>query len=241
MFGTAPLSLPPSAWRFAGLALAVGALAAALALPVAGLAGAAMALAFMVAVAILGAPRLAAFHPHARLGPANAITTARAGVGALAAAVLALPGGLADAPALAWALTGAVVAALALDGVDGWLARRTGLASRFGARLDMEVDAALGALLALLALLSGKAGPWVLALGFLRYGFVAAGVFMPWLTAPLLESGRRKAVCVVQIAVLAALLAPVIQPPASTWLALAGTLLLAWSFAVDIRWLWRAR
>ena len=31
--------------------------------------------------------------------------------------------------------------ALSLDGVDGWLARREGLVSAFGARFDMEVDA----------------------------------------------------------------------------------------------------
>ncbi len=35
------------------------------------------------------------------------------------------------------------VPALILDGVDGWVARRTGTANDAGARLDMEVDAAL--------------------------------------------------------------------------------------------------
>ena len=33
-----------------------------------------------------------------------------------------------------------VAAALSLDAVDGWLARRCGVASRFGARFDLEVD-----------------------------------------------------------------------------------------------------
>lgn len=241
MIAAATQLLPGPALRFAALALGIAAAAAAAALPLAGAAGAAMALAFMAAVAAIGAPRLRAFHPHDRVGPANLVTLLRAGVGALAAAALALPGGLAAAPGAAWMLTGAVTLALALDGIDGWLARRTGLASRFGARLDMEVDAALGAVLAVLALASGKAGIWVLALGFLRYGFVAAGQVWPWIAAPLPESLRRKTVCVIQIAVLSALLAPPLAPPLSGWLAAAGTLALLWSFAVDLVWLRRHR
>jgi phosphatidylglycerophosphate synthase len=39
---------------------------------------------------------------------------------------------------------------LALDGLDGWLARRFGLASAYGARFDMEVDGFLILVLALL-------------------------------------------------------------------------------------------
>jgi multidrug efflux pump subunit AcrA (membrane-fusion protein) len=38
-----------------------------------------------------------------------------------------------------------------LDGVDGWLARRHEIASRFGARFDMEVDALLILALSVLA------------------------------------------------------------------------------------------
>jgi hypothetical protein len=75
----------------------------------------------------------------------------------------------------------------------------------------------------------------------MRYAFVAAGWALPWLNGALPQRMRRKVVCVVQIAVLAALLAPVLQPPVSTGLALAATALLAWSFAVDILWLARRR
>lgn len=221
--------------------MAVGCAAAGSALPWAGATGAALAMAVMAGLAVVGAPRVAPFHPHDGLGAANIITLLRAGIGAVAAAALVLPGGPDAFPALAWGLTGVVALALVLDGVDGWLARRGGMASRFGARLDMEVDAAIGAVLSLLALASGKAGVWVLALGFLRYAFVAAGLIWPWMHAPLPESLRRKAVCVIQIAVLTALLAPPLMQPLSAWVALAGTLALVWSFAVDLRWLWRAR
>jgi prepilin signal peptidase PulO-like enzyme (type II secretory pathway) len=75
----------------------------------------------------------------------------------------------------------------------------------------------------------------------MRYAWLAAGLVLPWMQGALPQRFRRKAVCVVQIAVLIALVAPVIQPPVSTVLGLAATALLAWSFAVDLSWLARRR
>ena len=49
------------------------------------------------------------------------------------------------------------------------------MTSAFGARFDMEVDALLIQVLAVLAWQWDKAGPWVLMSGLLRYVFVAAG------------------------------------------------------------------
>ena len=73
---------------------------------------------------------------------------------------------------------------LALDGLDGRAARGQGLASAFGARFDMEVDALVILALAAIAAGLGKAGPWVLALGLVRYGFVVAGWLAPMARAP---------------------------------------------------------
>ena len=78
------------------------------------------------------------------------------------------------APVAALAMALATVVAV-LDGIDGWLARRTGMASDFGARFDMETDAALIMVLALLAWQFGKAGVWVLASGLLRYALRRRG------------------------------------------------------------------
>ena len=50
------------------------------------------------------------------------------------------------------------IIALSLDGVDGALARRQMLESRFGAAFDMEVDSAFALVLSILAAL-GPAGP----------------------------------------------------------------------------------
>ena len=59
------------------------------------------------------------------------------------------------------------------------MARRTGTVSRFGARFDMETDAAL--LLVLSAYVARDLGLWVLAIGLARYVFLAAKVPLPWL------------------------------------------------------------
>ncbi|MEL7133078.1 MAG: CDP-alcohol phosphatidyltransferase family protein, partial [Pseudomonadota bacterium] len=126
-----------------------------------------------------------------------------------------------------------------LDGVDGWLARRTGLVSDFGARFDMETDAGLGAVISLWLLSSGVAGPEVLALGFMRYAFFGASFVWPALQAPLPEALRRKAICVVQIAALILLIFPLTPQAAALPTVIGTTLLLGWSFLIDILWLSR--
>ncbi len=176
-------------------------------------------------------------YPHARMGACNGVTLGRLGlVAGLAAAIL--PTGGMD---VSWAIFAVAVVALCLDGVDGYLARRSGLVSAFGARFDMEVDAALAAVLAAILLGQGRAGPELLVLGGARYAFVAIAALRPWLAQPLPESRRRKLVCVIQIATLAALVPPLLPDVAARTLALAAAGLLTWSFAVDIRRLARRR
>lgn len=195
----------------------------------------AKALAVFGVVALLVLMNLGAHHPFARFGPANQLTLARAALLALLAGLIGEQGGTAFA-GFAFAL--AIVAAL-LDAVDGPVARATGMTSAFGARFDMETDAALLAVLAALAWQLDKAGPWVLASGLARYAFVAAGAVAPWLRAPLPPSFRRKLVCAVQTAVLVTVLAPVLSSPATSILAALALALLLFSFAADVIWLRR--
>jgi phosphatidylglycerophosphate synthase len=168
-------------------------------------------------------------------GAANAVTLAR---GVLALDLLALLGSPPSA-ILAWSIVALALLALVLDGVDGRVARRRGETSAFGARFDMETDALLILVLAALAWSHGKAGPWILLAGALRYLFVAASLLLPWLAAPLQPSRRRQAVCVVQIASLILCLAPFVAPPVSTAIGLAGLVALVGSFAADVAWLAR--
>lgn len=182
-------------------------------------------------------------YPHDRIGGCNAVTLLRAGLVCALLAPLAAGHitGHMTGQAAGWAVGAAALLALVLDGVDGWLARRAGLVSDFGARFDMEVDAAFALVLALHVWLGGALGPQVLLLGAVRYLFVAASWIMPWLAADLPQRLRRKAICVLQLATLTLLQTPLpsaAQAHALAWLALAAVV---WSFALDVRWLWRHR
>lgn len=172
-----------------------------------------------------------------RAGYANLVT---AGRGMLVLAVASLAVGPATRAAAWTAVVVATVAAL-LDIVDGLIARRTATATAFGARFDMEVDAALIMTLAGLAWWWDKTGAWVLWSGLMRYGFVAASLAWPWLRAPLPPSLRRKTICVVQIVSLIVVLGPVITAPLSTLIAGAGLGALVCSFLVDTLWLRRRK
>ena len=175
-------------------------------------------------------------YPHAAFGPANCVTLLRMALVAVLFAAVVEP-----RVSGAWAVPALGAASLILDGVDGWLARRTGLVSRFGARFDMEVDCAFALALALLVLESGGVGAWVLALGLARYVFWTASLVAPWLAGPLPERRSRKIVCVFQIVALIALVSPLVDGPLAPALAAVTLTCVAWSFAVDIRHLCRVQ
>ena len=181
--------------------------------------------------------RFRAHHPHPSFGAANVVTTIRA---ALTAIVCGCIGESSSTAAAAGAVSAATAATI-LDGVDGWLARRTQMTSAFGARFDMEVDALLILALSILAWRHDKAGAWVLASGLLRYAFIAAGWILPWMQRPLTPTQRARAICVIQIVALLVAMLPSVQPPASTIVAAIGVIALVYSFAVDTLWLWQHR
>lgn len=177
---------------------------------------------------------LPAHRPHSRIGSANRVTLARL-------ALTALLGGMIGEGHVAVTLAAPLIAGvvLVLDGVDGWLARRGGWTSAFGARFDMETDALAILLMAVLAWQLGKAGAWVLLSGALYYVFIAAARVLPWLARPLPDSRRRKFVCVAQTLVLLVLLTPWLSSPWSDAVAGAGLAMLIYSFTIDTVWLYR--
>lgn len=174
-------------------------------------------------------------YPHGRFGACNAVTYLRAtGVAGLTV-VIVLP----SPPLGGWLVPGVAAAILALDGIDGWLARRAQRCSAFGARFDMETDAALALVLAALVWQAGLAGLWVLWLGLARYGFVGAGRIWPWLRAPLPPRVRRKAGCVVQIGALVLALVPGLPVALVDGALILAAAMLLWSFGADVAWLRR--
>lgn len=189
------------------------------------------------AILLVAAANLRRHHPFERIGPANVVTAMRALLVALIAGTIGEP--LAHAVAMTAVVAGAI--ATLLDGVDGWLARRTRLVSDFGARFDMETDALLIDALAIVTWLHGKAGVWVLLSGLLRYLFVGAGAVWPWMRAPLTPTRRARVICVVQVVALIAAVHPAVAPPASGAIAALGLVALLYSFAVDTLRLYRQR
>lgn len=174
---------------------------------------------------------LPTYHPFPRLGPANAVTLVRA---ALVALLVGLIGERSSgAPAFAAAIALAVIV---LDGVDGWLARRTRMASRFGARFDMETDAVLTAVLALLTWQFGKAGAWVLLSGLMRYLFLAAAALIPLLRHPVPPSYRGKTIAVLQMLALVVAIVPFCPLELASAVAAVALGLLIVSFLLDIVW-----
>ncbi|WP_127818725.1 CDP-alcohol phosphatidyltransferase family protein [Microbacterium sp. CPCC 204701] len=125
--------------------------------------------------------------------------------------------------------------ALALDAIDGWLARRTHSESALGAQFDMEVDAFL--LLVLSVYVAPALGWWVLTIGLLRYGFVVAGWFLPWMRATLPPRYWRKVTTAVAGVALTAVASGLLPAGASMAAVLIALALLLESFGRDVLWL----
>jgi len=169
-----------------------------------------------------------------RFGPANAVTATRSMLIAVATALVVTSF---TEPVPATALVSLVAPALALDAVDGWVARRTGSESAIGARFDMEADAFL--LLVLSAYDARIVGGWILAIGLMRYAFVAAGWLFPWMRGQLPPRYWRKVVaatCGVALLLVASGLLPF---PLDVLVGAVALGLLVESFGRDVIWLIR--
>ncbi|WP_173923829.1 CDP-alcohol phosphatidyltransferase family protein [Agromyces sp. Marseille-P2726] len=166
-----------------------------------------------------------------RFGWANAVTSARS---ALVAMITGLVVASFVEPISVPLLIGLVIPALTLDAVDGWVARRTGTTTELGARFDMEVDAFL--LLVLSVYVAPRLGPWVLAIGLMRYVFVAAGWFLPWMRLPLPPRYWRKVVTAAQGIALTVAASGLVPRLAGLLVAVALALLVE-SFGRDVTWL----
>src|SRR6202035_917706 len=127
--------------------------------------------------------------------------------------------------------------ALALDAVDGQVARRTGTDTPLGARIDGEADAFLILLLSIFV--SRDYGSWVLAIGAARYALLLAGWLIPWLAAPLPPRYWGKVVAAGQGIVLTVAASGLPDRRTGMIAVAAALLLLAESFGRNVIWLYR--
>ena len=149
------------------------------------------------------------------LGVATAATLTRGGALAALAGFLVVPEPTGHALWLPWGL---YTVAVALDWIDGRLARRVGTESLLGAKLDTEFDA-LGLLIAgVVGLSYGVLPPWYLVVGFARPAYLGG----LWLhrrrggtVGTLPESGRRRQLAGLQMGVCSVALLPLVTPSTS--------------------------
>jgi phosphatidylglycerophosphate synthase len=171
-----------------------------------------------------------------RLGPANAATATRS---LLVGFIISLVVTSFTLPIPVPLLIGLTATALLLDAVDGLLARRFGSESPLGARFDMEVDAFL--MLVLSVFDARSLGWWILAIGLMRYAFVAAGWVLPWMRAQLPPRYWRKVVTAVAGIALTLAATGWGSPLVGQITLGVALLLLVESFGRDVIWLFRRR
>ena len=177
------------------------------------------------------------FSPHRILATrADAVTLLRSALGAtLIVYAIEAP----TSVAVTWVAIVLATTSALLDVADGVLARRDEDASAFGAWFDQETDALFVLILSACVWRAGHVGPWVLAAGLWRYGFVALRILLPRLRGPLDDWPARRVVCVTQIVVLIVALAPFLPAPLTPQLVFASLCLLTASFVRDLVTLWR--
>jgi CDP-diacylglycerol--glycerol-3-phosphate 3-phosphatidyltransferase len=169
------------------------------------------------------------------LGIATAVTLARGLTTAAVAGFIAVPEPVGRA---AWLPSGLYVITVALDWVDGRLARQYGETTVLGAKLDLEFDGLCLLVAGLLGNAYGVLPPWYLAVGLARPAFVAG----QWLhrrrgrsVGPVPPSGIRRPLTGLQMVVCSVALLPVVSPPASTALATVAMMPFVGVFARDFR------
>jgi len=140
-------------------------------------------------------------------------------------------------PTSAEVLIPVALALFAMDGFDGYVARKLGLSSEFGEYFDKEVDAFFMLVLCLMLYSTRSIGGWILIPGLLRYTFV---FFLKWAKPPQSKEQRSRVGISIYIVTMSALIfcfAPF--PKLVEALAFVVTLLLCGSFADTIYRLYR--
>jgi phosphatidylglycerophosphate synthase len=184
------------------------------------------------ATALLTTARMRSDKP--AIFPADWVTLTRA---LLIAGVAALVADLFSRPVQVTALVTLSAVALALDAVDGQVARWTGTATAVGARIDGEADAFLILLLSIAV--SQNYGSWVLVIGSARYALLILSWLIPWLAAPLPPRYWRKVVCAVQGIALTVAISGQVERLIGEVAVAVALVLLAESFGRDVIWLYR--
>ncbi|MFB6304286.1 MAG: CDP-alcohol phosphatidyltransferase family protein [Haloferacaceae archaeon] len=142
------------------------------------------------------------------LGVANALTLVRGGLYAAVAGFVTVP-----PTAAAWGPAACYGVGVALDALDGWVARNLGRTTRLGERLDLAFDT-LGFVVApVVAVVWGQLPAWYLSLSAARYVFRAGVAWRRRRGRPvhdLPESRVRRPLAAFQMAFVTVALTPAV-------------------------------
>lgn len=165
-----------------------------------------------------------------------------ASVNALSLSRIALAAAFPLVNGAAWRVSLVLIAA-ASDFLDGWIARRSNLATRWGAIVDPIADRLFVLTAITTHLVEGSLGVWQFYAMLARdvataIGFIVARA-VPWLRA--VELRARLSGKVVTVLQLAALVALSVAPRLVTPLVVAVLVTSVWAIGDYTRMLWRAR
>jgi glycosyltransferase 2 family protein len=188
-----------------------------------------VAMAGVVAMAVSVVRGRRAWTPDGSFGAANAVTALRVVLTAMLWLIFEL-----SSPAL---FVSALVLVFALDGLDGYLARRRGSSSPFGAHFDMASDAYLVLVLCVLLATHDIVGMWVLVGGLLHYVYELAVAIVPARgVVPRSKFGRAAYFILVT-----SLIVPFLAPAAASWVAATGAICVSLSYVHSFFWTYVAR
>lgn len=169
------------------------------------------------------------------LPPGDRVTLGR-GVLVVALAMLVARSLLAGDPTRTWVVVGVGVLAWALDGVDGYVARRTGTVTDRGAVLDSGVD---GALVLVASVAVAGVAPWALVGGLLYPVFLLVQAWRPAWRRTLPHRAWRRVAGGTLTGTLVLGAAPFWPEAAVQVAVVVAVAWVTWSFLVDGLWLER--
>jgi phosphatidylglycerophosphate synthase len=128
---------------------------------------------------------------------------------------------------------------LIMDGLDGFIARKYNLVSKFGEIIDQESDNFLMLVISISLYLNKDIGLYVFLIPLYRYIFLASMKKYDWLKKTLPISQFRKIACVLTIILMIMSQDVYIDYENTVFLVILSLFIITFSFSKDIIWLYR--
>ena len=128
---------------------------------------------------------------------------------------------------------------LIMDGLDGFIARKYNLVSKFGEIIDQESDNFLMLVISISLYLNKDIGLYVFFIPLYRYAFLVSMKKYDWLQRTLPSSQFRKIACVLTIVLMIMSQDVYFNYENTLFLVILSLFIITFSFSKDIIWLYR--